>query len=268
MAATYSSKIGCDRGQVEADAGQVRVAPARSARPDRPAPCRRRRTCGTFVHGNFAAIAMLAPRLRPVIASRNCSQARGVGVQRVEEAGLAVLDFVLRLAGAQRLGEIAPEADRAARWPSRECRRCRTACSGRGTGRSRACWRSGRRRGSRKPSATSVSRKSRADARMQAEPRSAGRLESPAAAGEFGEHAQLDGAEQGLGRPESQARLQDGVRGRGLRSCDRVYRRKSLRLRACAALLLSFNLRRAHSVWAVFEPLPWGCFSTSRPPAA
>ena len=54
-------------------------------------------------------MVMLAPWLMPVIAARNCFSRAGIGVERLEEARAAALDLVLRLPGAQRLGEVAPE---------------------------------------------------------------------------------------------------------------------------------------------------------------
>ena len=90
-------------------------------------------------------------------------QPGGVGIQRLEETGPSALELVLGQAGAERLGEAAPERDTGDGSPSRGCRRRTRASSGRGRGRSRACWRRYRRSRWRNPSAVSVSRKSRAD---------------------------------------------------------------------------------------------------------
>ena len=59
--------------------------------------------------GTSRAIARFAPRLRPVIAPRNCFKTRRIGIERLEETRTAGLDFVLRQSRYAGLGEIAPE---------------------------------------------------------------------------------------------------------------------------------------------------------------
>ena len=87
-----------------------------------------------------------------------------VAVELLEHRLAGVLDLVLGLAGPQRLGEIAPESDTAARWPSRGSRRCRRGSPCRERRRSPACC--GRRASlpspsrSSSPRATSASGKS------------------------------------------------------------------------------------------------------------
>ena len=54
-------------------------------------------------------MVMFAPRLIPVIARQKAFQSSRIGVQGFEHARPAGPDFVLRLAGAERFGEMAPE---------------------------------------------------------------------------------------------------------------------------------------------------------------
>ena len=51
---------------------------------------------------------MLAPWLTPVMARRNSFNRAGIGIKRRERIGTAVFGFVLREPGAQRRREVAP----------------------------------------------------------------------------------------------------------------------------------------------------------------
>ncbi len=222
-----------DRFEVEPLAGQVRVGQGnlrgeialRRADVDEGA-VRRPRQLGR--DGHVGAAAQAGHRLEELL------QAGGVGVEAFEQALHTVLDFVLRQAVLERLGEIAPEAIQARvghfedaadvrRLPAIQeeigGRRVRVAAVG---------------------PAQEAQRHQRVEevagaARMEAEPRPQA-LQGLGAAGQLGEHAELDGAEEGLGRPEGEPGLEDGVGGRGLgHGWPRVYRRKPLRLRGPTA---------------------------------
>ena len=106
---------------------------------------------------------MFAPWLMPVIAARNCFRRAGIGVERLEETRPAALDLVLRLARPERLGQVAPERiEPLVRHleDAADVRRLVAIEEEIGLGR---VARSGRRRAFRNPSATSASRKSRAE---------------------------------------------------------------------------------------------------------
>ncbi len=98
----------------------------------------------------------------PVIAARNCLQPRRIGIERLEESRPADLDLVLRLTGAKRLGQISPERIEAVvrhLEDAADVRRLVPIEKEIGLGRVRVLSPSR----CRKPSATSVSRKSRAE---------------------------------------------------------------------------------------------------------
>ena len=98
-----------DLREIEADAREVRVRQRDLRGQDRLARCRRRRTSCIPARElrrdrQIGAVADAGHRLQ------EAAEPRRVGVQRAEHRRSAALRFVLRQAGAQRLGEMVPEA--------------------------------------------------------------------------------------------------------------------------------------------------------------
>ena len=91
------------------------------------------------------------------------AQARRIGIERGERhpSILRAIRSAARRCGGRWSG--GPRSRSGAGSPSPECRRCRRACACRGRSRFRACWNRRRPCAARKPSATSASRKSRAE---------------------------------------------------------------------------------------------------------
>ena len=161
---------------------------------------------------NFSASAWKWPVEMPGHRVHELLEPGRVGVELVEHRLAGVLDLVLRLAGPQRLGEVAPEPDTAARWPSRGCRRCRPGSPCRGTPRSPRCCGSAplarlrRDRAARARPARRGSRGPRAVVEPELARRSRHRSSRRRRAGE---QLELDGRQERLRRPEPHPHLHD-----------------------------------------------------------